>query len=109
VSDGAAGEPRQARHVYRPEAPQLLFDRDQGVDAVAVASRRRTAAHRSIGLRADEAIACQPLAALDGLEQERVSSSGHLEISRDRSLKVSGNLAIQGAVIPLRCELAGFV
>ena len=46
-----------------------------------------------VRLRADEAVAGQPLASFDRLEQERVRTARDLEVGRDRRLEVGDHVA----------------
>ena len=81
-------EARQPGHGHRAELPQLRL---HNVEWVAVLVLQRTDAVR---LGADERVAPHPLAALDGLEQERERAARDLEVRRDRRLEVRAHLPV---------------
>jgi hypothetical protein len=97
-ADSAAGEARQAGARFRvlrvrEVVPRhLLLDLDQRIDAVCRVGVR-AAAVDAVRLRADEAVAGQPLAALHRLQQERMLPARHLEERRDGRLQVGRHVA----------------
>ena len=105
VANGAAVEQRQARDGDRLVAPELLLDDEQRV-AVLVGERLD-----AVRLGADERVAPDLLAALDGLKQERVRPPRDLEVRRHGRLEVGADLTVDRDDVPLagRGEGADFV
>ena len=95
VADGAAVEARQPGRRDRAELGDLVLDHAQRV-AVLVVQR----AH-AVGLRADEGVAPHALAALDGLEQERVVAARDLQIGGDGRFEVGADLAVDRGEVAL--------
>jgi len=95
-ADGAAGEARQPIFdTGELEPRQLPLDLQQRVFAL---TRRGVGAgaEDAVGLRADEAVAGEPLSALDGLQEEGVVAAGHLQERRYGRLQVCGDVAVHG-------------
>ncbi len=98
-ADSAAGEAGQAvLDGSQAEPRQLPLDLQEGVRALVGASVG-AAAQDAVGLSADEAVAGQPLAPFDGLQEEGVVAAGHLEERRYGRLQVGGNIAVDGSQV----------
>ena len=95
VADGAAVEQRQPGHWDRVVAAKFFLDHEQRI-AVLVGERLD-----AVRLGADERVAADLLAALDGLEQEREGPAGDLEVRRDGRLEVGADLAVDRDDVPL--------
>ena len=95
VADGAAVEARQAGRRDRAELGDFVLDHAQRI-AVLVMQRAD-----AVRLRADERVASHALAALDGLEQERVVAARDLEVGGDGRLEVGAHLAVDRGEVAL--------
>jgi len=117
ISDGAAREPRQPGDERRVEARhQLAQRRDErlvgtGRLSRAVEDRRAVArAKDEKRILAEERIAADVLAALDGFEQERiVRVLGDLEERRHRRQQVRHDLLVDGDERPALRQLLEFL
>ena len=102
IADGAAGEPRQARHERRVEARHQLAQRGDerlvGLGRLSGAIDDRLAVPRAQDqerILAEERVAADLLAAFDRLEQERVVGVlGDLQERRDRRQQVGDDLLV---------------
>src|SRR5262249_42861256 len=101
VADRAAGEARQAGHVRRTEGGQLLLQQEERVGGVQLLPLATVAADlRAEGLEAEErpgaeeAVAAQPLAANNALEEERPVPLLDLAEGGDRRECVADELAV---------------
>ena len=101
--DRAAAEPRQFRQRHRPVTRHYLFHDLQRVALELDARGLAAFAHddgaavlheRDARVRADEGIAADVLAALDGLEQERRAFAAQLLVGRDRRFQIGQQLAV---------------
>ena len=89
IAHHAPVEARQSLDDHRPEVLKLLLNKPQGIGGFGVGG-----ADDQRRLGADEAVARQPLAALNAFQQERVAAPGYLEIGRDRRFQVGLDLAV---------------
>ncbi len=103
VADHAAVEPRQTGDVYGPVTAELLFDELEGIDVIAGARREN---FRRLG--AQEAVARQPLAALDTFEQEGIFPASDLEVGGHGRLQVGLYFTVDRGQVALRLEFFYF-
>jgi hypothetical protein len=117
-ADGAALEAGEAGHGNGLEAPQEPPERVEGVAvgqalraAVAVAEGDPTvlAGQDQPRLRAEEGVARPRLAALDGLQEERIGAGAQAQVGRQRRIEVGGQLGEDGDEIAPPRELAELV